>query len=438
MKKIFIVSFALALALGAIPMLAAFASDCDPTECTTNTIEVVSDNTNTVQETSGNAVNVTFIHPAWTASIFGATWIWAVDPVANPTTDEYSTFEKQFNVSGAVTSAVLDIASDNSYEVWINNILVGQDTTEFNYSSSGQDQYTATVVGALQTGANTIKVKVKNWALGGSTSFTNPAGLLYKLVVTSQVCPSHCCVGDVKVKNRNRAVVINDVAVIANSGNNVAAGGSGGNGGSSGSTIAIGGISCQEYSVNVISDISNTVVGDGNAIAVTPHAAWTASIPGATWIWKSSATAPNEVVGFEKNFTVVGSVLSAQLNIATDNSYKVFIDNVEVAADAADNNFQVATQDVYDLTANVTSGNHTLRIEVKNVGTYNSSSNPAGLLYKLVVNSKECFTSGSVANGGSANGGNGGNNTGNITTGNAKAKSGIVNVVNKNITRIRR
>ena len=170
---------------------------------------------------------------------------------------------------------------------------------------------------------------------------------------------------------------------------------------------------------------------------VTPVGAWTASIPGATWIWKSAATLPNETVAFEKNFTVVGAVVSALLDIASDNSYKVFIDSVEVAADAAENNFQLATQDVHNLTASVTTGTHILRIEVKNVGTYNTSTNPAGLLYKLVVNSKEC-PSGSTAIGGSANGGNGGSNSGNITTGNASARSSVMNRVNTNITRVRR
>ena len=435
MKKILTALFALALALGIIPTV-VLANGPSCADCIEHTTEVVSDTTNVVLPGGGNAVPVTFIHPAWTASIPGATWIWSVDPVASPTTDEYSIFEKSFNVAGDVTSAVLDIASDNSYKVWINGTLVGEDASENNFSSAGQDQYTATVISALQSGANTIKVEVKNWALGGGTIYTNPAGLLYKLVVNSKECPPRCCIGDVKVRNRNNATVINNVSVVANTGGNVAAGGSGGNGGSSGNTIAIGG-SCQEQSVASFSDTTNTVVGDGNAVAIVPHPAWTASIPGATWIWKSAATAPNETVAFEKSFTVVGVVLSATLDIATDNSYAVFIDGTPVASDAADNNFQLATQDSYDLTASVTTGTHTLRIEVKNVGTYNPSSNPAGLLYKLVVNSKECPL-GSIANGGSANGGNGGSNSGNITTGNASAKSSVVNRVNTTVTRVRR
>ena len=240
----------------------------------------------------------------------------------------------------------------------------------------------------------------------------------------------------------------------------------------------------------IVSDTTNTTVVGDTPLAVTPHAAWTASIPDATWIWKTGATAANEVVAFEQDFTVLGAVISAELNIATDNSYEVFIDNVLVAADAAVNNFQLATQDVHDLTADVTTGTHTLRVEVKNVGTYNAQSNPAGLLYKFEVESDECCdccgvtdvinlnqdttvingvhvgasTGGNDANGGSGgsggssgsadvNGTDGDNNTatsgaggaggnggsgGGITTGNASAGSLLGNVVNTNSTTITR
>src|SRR3989338_8684045 len=43
----------------------------------------------------------------------------------------------------------------------------------------------------------------------------------------------------------------------------------------------------------MFSDISNTVVGGGNAVALTfIHSAWTASIPGATWIWEEDPVNP--------------------------------------------------------------------------------------------------------------------------------------------------
>lgn len=137
-----------------------------------------------------------------------------------------------------------------------------------------------------------------------------------------------------------------------------------------------------------VSDTTNNTVATGGspAVSVTPHPAWTAVIPGSTtWIWETGPTSVDEVVTFERSFTATGTVLSATLDIATDNSYKVFIDGVEVAADASATNFTLATQDTYDLMTDVTPGTHTLRIEVKNHGTYNASSNPAGLLYKFEI-----------------------------------------------------
>lgn len=242
---------------------------------------------------------------------------------------------------------------------------------------------------------------------------------------------------------------------------------------------------CTPLSQTIVSD-GTTRIGGGNAVPVATSSAWTASIPGATWIWQASSTVPNAVVAFEKSFTVSGTVLSAQLDIAADNSYKVFIDGVQVAADASANNFTLGTQDTYNLTANVTPGTHILRIEVKNNGVF-GALNPAGLLYKFevktcpdtpsssititicnsgaIINSTIARSStggnstggsvgghggrggdidpaGSFNNGGasSGNGGNGGNASngglgGKVFTGNASSTAGTINVLN--FTRIR-
>lgn len=249
---------------------------------------------------------------------------------------------------------------------------------------------------------------------------------------------------------------------------------------------------CTPYSTTIISDTTDIVVADGsNAVAVVPHLAWTAVIPGSTtWVWKSGPTALDEVVAFKKSFTVTGAtVLSATLDIATDNSYAVFIDGAPVASDALAVNFTLATQDSHNLTASVTTGAHTLRIEVKNVGAYNAASNPAGLLYKLVVESETCpspdccggdvdvtvknkdttvinivgasaNTGWNAADGGSAttrvrggnvngsgndnNATNGGGNSstggngGTVITGNATARTGVLNAVNTTVVRVRR
>jgi hypothetical protein len=151
---------------------------------------VVSDTTNTVPENANApAEALTFIHPEWTAVIPGATWIWEHNPVENPGVNETFTFVKQFNVVGPVLGpAALNIATDNTYSVYVNGVLVGTDLNEDNFHLATQDSY---VVTNLVSGSNTIKVVATNVGVGGSTSESNPAGVLYKLTyVTGPVlCP---------------------------------------------------------------------------------------------------------------------------------------------------------------------------------------------------------------------------------------------------------
>lgn len=135
--------------------------------------------------------DITTLH--WTADVDGsdtlAKWIWSEDPVTDWTTDKFVTFEKQFVVSGNPTAATLDVAVDNSYEVYVNGTLVGSDDAENNHQSTTQDQFSASVLGALVNGNNTIKFIVKNWALPNYPAVNNPGGLMFKLHVESKSCP---------------------------------------------------------------------------------------------------------------------------------------------------------------------------------------------------------------------------------------------------------
>jgi hypothetical protein len=152
-------------------------------EC--SNIVVVSDETNTVLG-GGNAVLTYSSNPRWTAVVPGASWIWKTIFVTHPLQDETNTFVKNFDITGEVASSTLLVAVDNSYKVWVNDVLVGADTTEFNYFESGKDTYFIT--NELHEGTNTIKFEVKNWKLFGGTAETNPAGLLYRLEISRNTC----------------------------------------------------------------------------------------------------------------------------------------------------------------------------------------------------------------------------------------------------------
>jgi hypothetical protein len=148
------------------------------------TIGIVSDTGTTVNEQGdSNADLVTFIHPAWTASIAGASWIWGDDPVADPAATTTYTFTRTFEWNGPVTGAVLDIAADNTYTVSLNGTEVGSSTDGNNFALETQDSYD--VSSLLVTGENTLVITVTNLPLEGATDpESNPAGVMFRLSAT--------------------------------------------------------------------------------------------------------------------------------------------------------------------------------------------------------------------------------------------------------------
>lgn len=128
-----------------------------------------------------------------------------------------------------------------------------------------------------------------------------------------------------------------------------------------------------------------------DATTTWTHGAWTASIPGATWISNSylvsDAVNPSQRE-FTRSFVLNGSVATATLDIATDNSYSVFINGNEVASDVSENNFSVA--DLYNINpSNFVTGTNTISVIVNNFNQENGlpESNPTGLLLKLSIDS---------------------------------------------------
>jgi uncharacterized repeat protein (TIGR01451 family) len=153
---------------------------------------------------------------------------------------------------------------------------------------------------------------------------------------------------------------------------------------------------CKAIEGVVVSD-ATTSVGDGNAVALNYiHPGWTANIPGATWIWSTDPVqnpGVTETKTFTKKFTVGGTATSGSLDIASDNYYKVWVNGVLVGEEQTDeNNFQSGTQDHYDVTSLLKSGENTITIEGTNKGVEGSdaTSNPAGILFKLVWVGKNC------------------------------------------------
>jgi hypothetical protein len=192
-----IVVLATAGALVAVVAPSAFAGQPPTAPPDTGTVTVVTDGTWLVD----GGLDTAFVecpHPAWTASIAGASWIWApfTDdscsggglPATAPVASH--TFSTTFDVPGAAQSAILSFAVDNTAFVYINGTLVASLPTAV--TTNFHNVWTGDVTHPLVTGMNTIKIVAAN-TLGGTCSTCNPAGLLAGLTVTYTLTSTSQC-----------------------------------------------------------------------------------------------------------------------------------------------------------------------------------------------------------------------------------------------------
>jgi hypothetical protein len=122
------------------------------------------------------------------------------------------------------------------------------------------------------------------------------------------------------------------------------------------------------------------------------HTSWTASIPGAKWIWSSFLVADpvsDTTVVFQRSFNVPAGAqkLSGSLVIAADNSYVCTLNGTAVGSDATEFNYFESSKDTWDLSASLKPGVNVLECTVKNWAQWYGSAytNPAGLLYKVTT-----------------------------------------------------
>ncbi len=168
-------------------------SDCAafvPAPLCTETVSsfyVVSDTSNTVVMEGDPSAVETWTHPAWTAVVDAAKWIWSSYEVEFPSSAETKTFKKAFSLTGTVTGASLSIAADNTYRFSLNGteVVASPENGGANYASAN----TVSVPPALfAQGANEIRVEAGNLAAPTEDPHANPAGLFYRLDVTHNAC----------------------------------------------------------------------------------------------------------------------------------------------------------------------------------------------------------------------------------------------------------
>ena len=162
-------------------------------DCKTCDVKVYSlDGGDMVVEKDGVAITSypavgAWVHPHWMTEIAfdpsgKAKWIWEQNPTqqADTQVDTSYTFQNTFEWMGPISGATLDLAlgSDNMYTVYLNNNEIG-DGDGF----SSPDHITSISANYFNQGTNVLKFVVTNKGVSGSNSQTNPAGLIYKLVI---------------------------------------------------------------------------------------------------------------------------------------------------------------------------------------------------------------------------------------------------------------
>ena len=143
----------------------------------------------------------------------------------------------------------------------------------------------------------------------------------------------------------------------------------------------------------VVSDTNVLVSGadvasQSNAVVTySGNGGWSASIPGASWIWDAYAvSAPNipQTVYFTKEFYVPGIPVSAILDVAADNSVWVILNGQAGICDTPNGSFSSSLQKRCTVTNFVVPGMNMIQFTVLNIaGGSSYQGNPAGLLFKL-------------------------------------------------------
>jgi hypothetical protein len=143
---------------------------------------IVSDTSTKV--TAGNNIGdavLAWVHPQWKLLVDDtglieepAKWIWESYYVVNPVLGDEVTFEKTFEVPGTpVSGGTLYIVCDNSYDVYLNGVLLGSHDVWWEKKVYYLDPP------VLKQGTNTLRIVAVNAPQTGGTEESNPGGVKF-------------------------------------------------------------------------------------------------------------------------------------------------------------------------------------------------------------------------------------------------------------------
>ncbi len=118
----------------------------------------------------------------WTHAVSQAVWLWSSYLVQNPQADTQVAFSRTFTIPAGAATLIgqMAIASDGAFVCLLNGQLVGVNTAEQNWLAP----ISQPLAGKLKVGSNTLVCTLVNPGMPGSTAYTNPAGLLFRIDAT--------------------------------------------------------------------------------------------------------------------------------------------------------------------------------------------------------------------------------------------------------------
>ena len=373
----------------------------------------------------------------WTAVVGnGAKWVWSTTTMPDRTVTVTEAFVRPFTVNGVASSSTITVAADNTYSIYINGHFIGKDLSGNTYTT-GSVTY-AVDPSFLNIGSNNaLYAEVENIGDPADSPYTNPAGLIYDLSISSNSCPNDPTPPapqppTIHLNGDNPLTIDVGTAFVdpGATGNDtydgpltpVVTGGTDGHGGvdtSSATTTTItytvtntSGLSasvtrevdvvnlnpCTYNQTDIVSGTDDLLGGTlaPAALVPTPYdTGWTAAIGnGAKWVW-STTTLPdpntNDTETFVRSFTVGGIATSSTLTIAADDTYSVSL-NGHLIGSSSGGSYQNADTYTIDPSFLNMGSDNTLVVTVANIAIPADSpyTNPAGLLYDLSISSGSC------------------------------------------------
>lgn len=174
---------------------------------------------------------------------------------------------------------------------------------------------------------------------------------------------------------------------------------------------------CTPHNYFIVSDVETMVDTDTAAVLTYDGSPYWVNIAGSSWIWESYLVADpvhETNVSFTRNFSIEGDVSVAEIAIAGDDYFAVYINDTEITREydvsTIESNFTEVKR--YPIDGDLfESGNNVLRIDSTNAAYFYGDAfatpynNPAGVIFVLSVESQSCPENNTSSGGGSNGGG---------------------------------